>query len=260
MRLLSLLILILITSSGQIKAEGDAKRGLEIAIEADRRSNGFIDSSAVMKMLLKNRHGETSSRELRVKTMEVENDGDRSLTIFDTPADVKGTALLTYSHRVESDDQWLYLPALEKVKRMSSSNKSGPFMGSEFAFEDIGSQEVEKYTWLYLRDEVLDGVDCFVLERIPLDKKSGYTKQILWLNKAEYYAIKVDFYDRKNSLLKTLMSSNYKLYKDKFWRAHLLVMVNHQTGKSTDLVWDDISFGNNFNDSDFSKVSLKRSK
>ena len=133
-------------------------------------------------------------------------------------------------------------------------------MGSEFAFEDIGSQEVDKYSWTYLKDEILDGVDCFVLERIPVDQKSGYTKQILWLNKAEYYPLKIDFYDRKSSLLKTLFNSQYKLYKDKFWRAHLMEMTNHQTGKSTDLVWDDIHFGNDFSDSDFSTNSLKRSK
>jgi len=260
MRIFCLWLLLSITFTAQIKAEGDAKRGLELATEADRRSNGFIDSSATMKMVLKNRHGESSSRELRVQSMEVDNDGDKSMTIFDTPADVKGTALLTFSHRIENDDQWLYLPALKRVKRMSSSNKSGPFMGSEFAFEDIGSQEVDKYSWTYLKDEILDGVDCFVLERIPVDQKSGYTKQILWLNKAEYYPLKIDFYDRKSSLLKTLFNSQYKLYKDKFWRAHLMEMTNHQTGKSTDLVWDDIHFGNDFSDSDFSTNSLKRSK
>jgi len=133
-------------------------------------------------------------------------------------------------------------------------------MGSEFAFEDIGSQEVDKYTWTYLKDEMLDGVECLVLQRIPTDRKSGYTKQIIWMNKAEYYPIKIDFYDRKKTLLKTLISSNYKLYKDKFWRAHLMKMKNHQTGKSTDLIWDNIQFDKSYKDSDFSKNSLKRIK
>lgn len=258
MRTMILLILLLAVYPGQSMAEGNPERGLEIAYEADSRSNGFIDSSASMKMILKNRYGESSSRQLRVRSMEVENDGDKSMTIFDTPADVKGTALLTFSHKVKNDDQWLYLPALRKVKRMSSSNKSGPFMGSEFAFEDLGSQEVEKYTWSYLRDEILDGIDTFVVQRIPLDKKSGYTRQTVWIHKTEYYAIKVDFYDRKNSLLKTLQSSDFKLYKDKFWRALKMEMINHQTGKSTELLWDNIVLGNGYTDSDFSKSSLKR--
>jgi len=241
-------------------AEEQSNRGLEIAIEADNRSNGFIDSSANMKMILTNRHGESSTRELRVRSMEVENDGDKSMTIFDTPADVKGTALLTFSHKVNNDDQWLYLPALAKIKRMSSSNKSGPFMGSEFAFEDLASQEVEKYRWTFIKEEKLADVDTFVLERIPVDRKSGYTKQIIWIHKTEYYAVKIDFYDRKKSLLKTLVNSDFKLYKDTFWRTHMMNMKNHQTGKSTELVWSDIVFDNGYKVRDFAKNSLKRIK
>ena len=97
-----------------------------------------------MVMTLKNRAGKTSRRIIRIKTLESKGDGDKSLSLFDEPADVKGTSMLTYSHGLKPDDQWLYLPALKRVKRINSRNKSGPFMGSEFAFEDLGSQEVEK--------------------------------------------------------------------------------------------------------------------
>jgi len=94
-------------------------------------------------MTLRNRAGKESLRNVRIKNLEVDGDGDKSLSIFDEPADVKGTTSLTWSHSDKPDDQWLYLPALKRVKRISSKNKSGPFMGSEFAFEDIGSQEVD---------------------------------------------------------------------------------------------------------------------
>ena len=73
-----------------------------------------------------------SKRELEIRTLEVKDDGDKSLTVFHTPRDVRGTALLTFSHGVDPDDQWLYLPALRRVKRIASNNQSGPFMGSEF--------------------------------------------------------------------------------------------------------------------------------
>ena len=145
-------------------AQTPEEQGLAIATEADRRDKGFGDSSATMKMVLRNRHGDESTREVRVRTLEVEGDGDKSLSIFDSPADVKGTAFLTFSHILEPDDQWLYLPALKRVKRISSKNKSGPFMGSEFAYEDLGSQEVEKYRYRYLRDEPCgDGWQCWVI-------------------------------------------------------------------------------------------------
>ena len=143
---------------------------------------------------------------MKNKTLEGTTDGDKSLIIFEKPRDVKGTATLTFTHKEGSDDQWLYLPAIKRVKRISSNNKSGPFMGSEFAYEDLSSQEVEKYNYKHLRDETFDGKDCYVVERIPMDKYSGYTKQVAWIDKAEYRALKIDFYDRKKSLLKTLLN------------------------------------------------------
>ena len=139
-----------------LHAQTSQEKGLTIATEADRRDAGFEDFTADMTMILRNRQGDESLRVMRARTLEVQNDGDKSLLIFDEPADVKGTAFLSYSHAIEPDDQWLFLPALKRVKRISSANKSGPFMGSEFAYEDISSQEVAKYTYNYLRDEKLD--------------------------------------------------------------------------------------------------------
>lgn len=236
------------------------ERGLQIAQEADRRDQGFVDSQADMVMTLRNRQGEESVRDLRVKVLEVQGDGDKSLTIFDEPRDVKGTALLTFAHGVEPDDQWLYLPALKRVKRIASKNKSGPFMGSEFAYEDIGSQEVEKYTYKYLRDDTLDGKAAFVIERYPVDENSGYTRQVLWMDQAEYIPLKIDFYDRKNDLLKTLVFGGYKKYLDKHWRADRMHMENHLTGKSTLLEWKNYQFRTGVDEGDFNQNALKRAR
>jgi len=253
--------LLLLSSLTPLSVLADSTaRGLEIATEADKRDSGFIDSTAAMKMELKNKQGQTSIREVRVKTLEVDGDGDKALSIFDTPADIKGTASLTYSHALKPDEQWLYLPALKRVKRISSKNKSGPFMGSEFAYEDISSQEIDKYTYKYIKDEILNGIDSFVVERYPAYKHSGYTRQVAWVNKQEYRAEKIDFYDRKNTLLKTLTYSGYQKYLDKFWRADVMHMVNHQTGKSTTLTWNNYQFKTGLTDRDFNRNSLKRAK
>jgi len=239
-------------------AETPEEKGLAIAIESDKRDEGFVDSTANMRMILRNRSGKESTRNVRVKNLEVTGDGDKSLSIFDEPADVKGTASLTWSHSTKPDEQWLYLPALKRVKRISSKNKSGPFMGSEFAFEDIGSQEYDKYTYKYLRDEQINGTDCFVLERYPVDKNSGYTRQTTWIDKERYIPLKVDYYDRKDSLLKTLESYDFQQYLDKHWRAARLEMVNHQSGKSTTLLFDNYQFKTGLTDKDFAKNALKR--
>ena len=241
-----------------VTAQTEEEKGLAIAVEADKRDVGFVDSTANMKMVLRNRSGKESVRNVRVKTLEVTGDGDKSLSIFDEPADVKGTASLTWSHSQKPDEQWLYLPALKRVKRISSKNKSGPFMGSEFAFEDIGSQEVDKYTYKYLRDETLEGADTFVLERYPTDKNSGYTKQVAWIEKERYIALKVEYYDRKGALLKTLNASGFEQFLDKHWRPTQMDMVNHQSGKSTTLRFENYAFKTGLSDRDFAKNALKK--
>ena len=241
-------------------AESPEEKGLAIANEADPRNEGYGDSSASCQMILRNRHGEESKREIRSKTLETKNDGDKSMIVFDQPKDVAGTALLTYTHKSADDDRWLYLPAVKRVKRIASSNKSGPFMGSEFAYEDLGSQEPEKYTFKHLRDEKLDGKDVFVLERFPKDKDSGYTRQVLWMDKAEYRPWKIEFYDRKQSLLKTLTFAEYEQYLGKYWRPGKLDMVNHQTGKSTTLLFRNYKFRSGFKDRDFDQNALQNAR
>jgi outer membrane lipoprotein-sorting protein len=240
-------------------AETPEQKGLRIAKEADARDLGFGDSTASMTMTLKNRAGQTSTRKIRSKVLEVRGDGDKSLSLFDTPADVKGTSMLTFSHGLKADDQWLYLPALKRVKRINSRNKSGPFMGSEFAFEDLGSQEIEKFKYKYLREEPCGkGWKCHVMERTPAYKYSGYSKQIGWMDTKEYRPIKVEFYDRKGSKMKTLVSSGYKQYLGKYWRPSVMSMQNHLTGKSTILQWSNYKFRTGLSKRDFSKNALKR--
>lgn len=254
------LILLPILLPEIVLAETPEEKGLAIAIEADKRDTGWVDQSADLEMILRNKQGETSERTLQINTLEVQGDGDKSLTVFDNPRDIKGTAFLSHTHALTPDDQWLYLPALKRIKRIASANKSGPFVGSEFAYEDLTSQEVEKYKYKWLRDETLDGRDTFVNERYPQYENSGYTRQIAWIDKQMYQPLKVEFYDRKNALLKTLVFSDYAQYLDKYWRPAKMDMINHQTGKETTLIWKNYQFNNGFSDRDFDQNTLKRAR
>ena len=244
--------------SPAIPAATPEEAGLQIAREARDRDKGFGNFTASQAMVLRNRQGKESRRQLRVKVLEVADDGNRTLFVFDQPRDVKGTAFLIHAHREEADDQWLYLPALKRVKRISSSNRSGSFMGSEFSYEDLGAQEVEKYSYRYLRDEPCGALSCSVTEQAPADKKSGYSRQVVWRDRDELRTWKVEYYDRKDAHLKTLTLDKYELYLDRFWRAGEMVMVNHLSGKSTVMQWSDYRFGADLNERDFTKTGLKR--
>ena len=239
-------------------ADSAEEAGRQIATDARERQKGFGNFTANLTMTLRNKRGQESQREVRLKVIEVEGDGDRTLFVFDRPRDVRGTAFLVHAHKDESDEQWLYLPALKRVKRISSSKQSGSFMGSEFSYEDLSAAEVEKFTHRHLRDEACGDLECTVLERVPLSKDSGYARQLVWLDREELRTMQIQFFDRRDEHLKTMVVDEYAQYLDRFWRAGKVVMTNHLTGKSTVLRWTDYEFGTDLDEGDFTKTALKR--
>ena len=254
---LSLAAAVLLGTAGAVFAAQD--QGYEIAARSDRTDLGFGDSEVGLQMVLRNAAGQESTRSLRIATLEKpdESVGDKSLVVFDTPRDIEGTALLSHAKILDPDDQWLYLPALKRVKRISSSNKSGPFVGSEFAFEDFTAIELNKFDYAYIGTEACGDFVCDVLERKPRYENSGYTKQVSWVDQADYQIRKVEFYDRRGDLLKVLELTDYRNY-DGIWRAHKLSMSNVQTNKQTDLIYGDYTFGAGLDEKDFVKGRLSR--
>ena len=253
----------MITFDHDVRAQASTEvRGRAIAEEADRRDYGWGDNSSTMRMVLRNRNGDESVRELRRRALETEEAGagDKSLITFDAPRDVAGTSLLSHTRVLDPDDQWLFLPALKRVKRISSSNKSGPFVGSEFAFEDLVSQELGKYDYRFVGEEACGDLECYVVERLPLYENSGYTKQVVWWDKDEYRLQRIDFYNRRDALLKTLVYHDYEQYLGQYWRPNLMAMENHQNGKSTDLVFSEWTFDNGLGEGDFTPSRLRRGR
>ena len=119
---------------------------------------------------------------------------------------------------------------------------------------------MEKYNYKYVKEEQIEGKDYYVIERDPVDRKSGYSKQIVWYDKEKYIPVKIEYFDRKGDLLKTLTYSMYNQYLNKYWRADEMLMNNHQTGKSTRLQWRKYQFANGLTKRDFDKNSLKRAR
>ena len=241
-------------------AQDAATKGFQVAAEADRSDRGFRDSRVELKMILKTRGGKTATRTLEIATLELPDEkvGDKSMILFSSPGDIAGTALLSHAQILKPDNQWLYLPALKRVKRISSKNKSGPFVGSEFAFEDITGQELNKYSYTWLGEEKCGSFTCDVVERKPRYDNSGYARQVGWVDQKYHQPRKLEYYDRRGALLKTQTFEDYKLYGGKFWRPQVQKMINHQTGKSTELRFGPFRFGTGLSDRDFVKGALDR--
>lgn len=259
-RTLAIAFLFVSSALYAVAQESAGVDALEIAKERKQRDVGWNTTEAQVTMVLRNAQGQEAERKLNVKSLEVSDDGDKALTVFDSPRDVKGTAFLSFSHALEPDEQWIYLPALKRVKRISSRNKSGPFVGSEFAFEDMTSYEVEKFSYEYIGEEEVNGEECFVIKQVPQYEYSGYTSQKVWIDKSHYRVQKIEFYDKKETLLKVLHLKDYQLYEDKFWRPMRSEMRNVQTRKSTYLITEKIDFNTELSDGDFDKNRLKRAR
>lgn len=242
-----------------LSAETPAQKGERLARKYEKANDGFIGEQSDMELVLIDAYGQKVTRELEGKVLEIKDDGDRSLSIFKSPLDVKGTKMLTHSHKKEDDDQWLYLPAAKRVKRISSSNKSGSFMGSEFSYEDLGSQEPEKFNYKWLRTEKMGKREVDVVERAPKDK-SGYSKQVMWMVDMINNPAKIEYYDRRGELLKTATFSGYKKYEvggKTLYRASSISMDNVQTKKKSIFTWNNRKLGVKVPESEFEQRSLK---
>lgn len=256
-----LLTVLLFSAALPALAQTPQERGYEIASRAAERAEGYVDSTAAGEMILKNAQGQESVRRFNSSSLEMTADGDRTLFVFEWPGDIDGTALLTHAHTDADDDQWLYLPALKRVKRISSSNRSSSFVGSEFAYEDLVPAELEKYSYIWRLDEPCPtdpSLMCHVYERRPDDIASGYTKQVIWRDQEAYRIQQIDYYDRRQELLKTLVVEGYRLYDNRFWRPATMRMVNHLTGKSTEMRWSDYRFATGLSERDFTTRALER--
>ncbi len=241
-------------------AETPEEKGHAVAARSDRSDRGFGDSAVRLEMVLRNKAGREARRTLSIRTLEVPDEGlgDLSLVVFESPPDIEGTGLLSHARILEPDDQWLYLPALKRVKRISSVNKSGPFVGSEFAFEDFTSLELGKFDYRYLGQEPCGELVCDLVERTPRYEHSGYSRQQAWIDRDVYQVRRVEYFDRRGALLKTLTLSRYRKYAGGYWRPHELSMVNHVSGKSTDLLYSDYEFGRGLSAADFTRAALER--
>lgn len=242
-----LLCFIFLSFNSFLFAETQEEKGLSIATTVYNHNKGYTSQISYSELTLINAQGSKMSRQMKTSQIETKSEGEKVLIEFLKPANVKGTKLLTWSYKTKDDSQWLFLPALNRVKRILSTSKTGSFMGSEFSYEDVGSDEVEKYTYLFLKDDTLADRNVWIYERYPVDKNSGYSKQVIWMDQDYYRPLKIEYYDRKGELLKISEFSDFNSFTMKhmnktMWFFNSIAVNNVQTKKSSTLIWSDREF------------------
>ena len=249
------------TALSSSKANAQRADGSAVARQVAQRASGFGDFKAQLRMELQDRGGRSSERRLSLKALETDG-GTHSLIVFDDPSDVRGTALLSRTEDGENQ-QWLYLPALRRTRRVASGQLSASFLGSEFAFEDISGVAPGRYQWQLRGEEACgDGTNdrCRALMSRPRFEGSGYTHRVVFVDKDLYRVRRIEYFGRGDTHLKTLVNSDWQKHQGRFWRAHTWTMTNRRSGKRTVVRVGDYDFGNGYSDRDFSRSALNRSR
>ena len=184
--------------------------GQQIIENVYNRAEGD-DMNGDLTMSLINSRGDKRVRKIRQFTKDF-GEIEKKIMFFKYPADVRNTSFMTwgYDQAGKDDDQWIYLPALKKVKRISSDSKSDYFMGSDFTYDDLGDRHPSDDKHRLLREETVDGQPCYVVESIPKDEEYLYSRTVSWIVKDKWIGLKKEFYDEDGDHLKTLTVKKFK--------------------------------------------------
>lgn len=216
-------------------------------------------------MTLVNDRGEKRQRSISALVALQPNGVDSNMLVrFKSPADVKGTSFLQIEHSGADDDQWVYLPALHKSRRLVSSNRKDSFIGSDFSYGDVMPPKVSLYQHKLLKEETVDGTACYVIESVPANedvkRDYGYARKVNWIDKGSFHELKTEFFDVTGRLLKTQTVKGLVLVDEDTgrWAATYKEMVNNQTGRRTIVVADTHTTDAKITDSTFSLRALER--
>lgn len=251
-----LIIFIVAAYSGAEYAQGETNiAAVDIVKKWDSRPEGK-DLTTEATFTLINSRGQKRVRKTRrywINMEDKEGFNEKTIIFFDKPSDVKGTSLLNWSYIdiKKDDDQWLYLPALRKIKRIASADKEKSFMGSDLTYDDMGDRKIEEDDHKLIGTEDINGNICYVIEMTPREKGYMYSKKTMWIDTEEYIDYRTDFYDRKGRFLKRQDNTWTKV--DGIWVTRKIAVKNEQTGHSTVVEIDKIKVNTGLKESRFTK-------
>ncbi|HHN48382.1 MAG TPA: outer membrane lipoprotein-sorting protein [Bacteroidales bacterium] len=249
--IMSLVILTLMTTSTDVFAQ---MNGQQIMEKVYHNPTGE-DMQGELTMTLTNSRGDQRVRQLK-QFIKDYGEVEKKIMFFLSPADVRNTSFMNWSYTDgRDDDQWIYLPALKRVRRISSDGKSDYFMGSDFTYDDLGDRHPNEDTHTLLREETIDEKVCYVVESVPKDPSYMYSKTITWVMKDNFLGLKREFYDRNGKLLKV---QNIKKFDkiEGFWTILETEMKNVQKNHRTDMDFKKVEINTGVSDSQFTERAM----
>jgi hypothetical protein len=223
------------------------------------------DLSVRQTMIMVNARGGDRRRELEYVTKTDADDNRKLLIRFLEPADVAGTGFLAIEHADREDDNWLYLPALRRTRRIAGADKTDDFMGSEFTYEDLESEKLELHEYTLIGADTIDGIATWVVEAVATDptkiEESGYGRRELWISQDHHVLIQAKYYDRDGAYVKRFTAGDVRQVPGTGkWRAYGMTMEDVQRGDRTELDVAEYRVDQGVPDSYFSERYLRRGR
>jgi hypothetical protein len=250
--------------SSSTTADGTLPSGLEIVRQVNARDDGHQVGRRVLMELI-DKKGKTRARRT-FGYRKYYGEEKRSVLFFESPQNVKGTGFLTFDYLDEGrdDNQWLYLPALRKVRRISSSDRGGYFLGTDFSYEDMKKETkfaIEDYHHKTTGTEEVDGHRCYIVEHVPVNeeiaRELGYGRVVSYIDPGIWIARKAEFWDVQLRPLKTIHTREIRAV-DGVWTSYRLEAENHKTGHKTILTLIEVDYGTPVADDVFTERALRR--
>ncbi|MDT8447178.1 MAG: outer membrane lipoprotein-sorting protein [bacterium] len=241
----------------------------EIIEKSDKLDDGETSISE-MTMIMVDSKDQQRVRKLKSFRKDYADETTKSLMFFLDPADVKNTSFLAFDYEPadKDDDNWLYLPALRKVKRIASSNKKDSFMGTDFTYHDMNGLEVSDWSYQMVKEsEMIDGQDCWVIGSVPRQdiaaqviEDTGYLKRLAWVRKDNFMVVQGKVWVKKGQKIKIMKASDIQQIQG-IWTAKKLEMSTfsrNQREHSTVLVFDNLQYNQGVDDQLFNTQRMQR--
>lgn len=229
----------------------DDPEARKIFEEVDQRRDKIESEKADMQMLIYDSRGNTRERNLQSFSMN-EGDISKSLLIFESPANVRGTAFLSISEGTE-EVQKLYLPALGQIQIISAAEKGDRFMGSDFTYEDLGDQDPEDYEF-----EIRSKSDTTYVLKAEKKESSEYNYMYFYIDPERYVLQKIEYFNDEEVMIKRLEASGYTEVIDEVWQPGKMIMYDLRNDRKTELSWSNRNVNASIPDWRFTERGLRR--
>ncbi len=220
-------------------------------------------SSSTATLTIHSKKGNDRIRKVTMKSKEY-GDVSKSVIVFNSPKDVAGTCYLTFDYEDDDkdSDNWLYMPAMKKTRRIASSGSEseGSFMGTDFTYQDMGDRSLNKYDYNLLGEEAIDGVECYKVECISKAHTEKDPRNIVYIAKSDFIMRRCEFYDRQDQLHRILYCTDFTTI-DGYTTATMLKMENVQTGTWSLIATENIVYNaDDIDDSLFTVAAMEKGR